>query len=119
MPFVHQPIQITASPSKSDRKVRLESCGDAPELADRHRIESSTLDSRHIVLCDEGPLGKIFLPPPKALPQRPKPRAEPNVVHGRSMVADQAYPAVTYAPHACYPRIRSWIGRWPGASAAR
>jgi hypothetical protein len=118
MSFIHEAIQVTSAPSKPDRKVRLESCGDTTKPADWHRVNSPALHSRYVVLCDAGALGKILLSPPKALPQCSKLRPEPDIIHGRSMVTGQPYPAITYAPHACYPRIRVWIGLRAGPSAA-
>ena len=104
MPFVQEPIQITAAPPELGREFGIELARDPAKMADRDLLDTTAFDQGDQPPGHAGACGEVVLSPAKSVSQGSISPAELNVVHG-GMVSPPAYRRIIRKPGSPYPPI--------------
>jgi hypothetical protein len=104
VPFVHEAIKVSATPSELGREFRIELPRNAAKVSDRDLLDATTFDQRDEPAGHPGARGEVVLSPAEPVSQGSIAPADLNVVH-RGMVSRLAYRRVNRKLGSPYPAI--------------
>ena len=81
--FVHQAIEVAATPSKGDNQFRVEGSRDCANPSEGHVLDAPTFDPGHHVLRLAAAGSQILLRPGSAVAEPANTASDPRVVHRR------------------------------------
>ena len=85
VPSIEESIEVASPPSSKEVDPNIECVGDDPHGPERQGVEMAALDTGHGRVRNAGTRREITLPPAPALPDRSDGRAQPRVIHSRSV----------------------------------
>ncbi|HEV8545580.1 MAG TPA: hypothetical protein VGQ64_04770 [Candidatus Limnocylindrales bacterium] len=91
---IDKPVKIGAAPADHALEPSIKDACQAPHIAERDVVKSTSFDPHHDAAWDRGCLGDVHLSQPTPQPKRPQSRAYALVLH-RDSLAARPYLALT------------------------
>jgi len=80
---IEEPIQLAATPADQDDDLRIERAEEPTQRSNGQALNAATLDSRHDVVTDADPFGRVDLAQPESMAQCACCSADLEIIQGQ------------------------------------